>query len=67
MRKQEEFSVFATLKLEAARLQSERNGKLSQTGPRSERGGILRSALVVGLVDANAVTEKGRETSASHV
>lgn len=56
------------LKVEAAVLQSECNRKLSQTEPRGKAGqGILRSALVAGLVKANAVTQKGEEASASYI
>lgn len=54
------------LKVEAAPLWSERNHKLSQAEPSRKAGrGILRSALVAGLVEANAVIQKGEKASAS--
>lgn len=56
LRKQEKFSMFAMLKVEAAMLQSERNPKPPQTEPSSKADrGILLSALVAGLVKANAI------------
>lgn len=68
MGKQEEISIFALLKAVAALLQPERNRKVSQPGPSSTAGrGILRSALVAGFVDANAVTQKGEDARASYV
>lgn len=54
------------LRVEAAVLRSERSPKLSQTEPSSKAGrGILLSALVAGLVKANAVAQKGGIASAS--